>query len=56
MEEHLKANNVDLEVTKASLGVFLKMDPKAERFIGNDKANEMLRRDYRKPYVVPEKV
>ena len=56
MEEHLAANNVDLDVNRASLGVFLKMDPKTERFIGNDKANELLRRDYRKPYVVPEKV
>ena len=32
------------------------MDPKSERFLGNDAANEMLTRPYRKPYVVPEKV
>jgi hypothetical protein len=32
------------------------MDPKTEQFIGNAKANEMLTRQYRKPYVVPEKV
>ncbi len=56
MAEHLAANNVDLKETKASLGVFLKMDPKTERFIGNDQANAMLTRDYRKPYVVPDKV
>lgn len=56
MEEHLGRNNVDLTATKATLGVFLKMDPKTERFIGNDKANELLTREYRKPFVVPEKV
>ncbi len=54
MEEHLAANGVDLTKTKASLGAFLKMDPKAERFIDNPKANELLTRDYRKPFVVPE--
>jgi len=30
------------------------MDPKTERFIGNEKANALLTRDYRKPFVVPE--
>lgn len=55
-EEHLAANGVDLRINKATLGVFLKMDPKKERFIGNEKANELLTRDYRKPFVVPEKV
>ena len=56
MFEHLKANEVDLDVTQAALGVALVMDPKSERFVGNDKANAMLRREYRKPYVVPDKV
>jgi predicted dehydrogenase len=56
MFAHLKANEVDLDTTQAALGVALVMDPKSERFIGNDKANEMLTREYRKPYVVPEKV
>ena len=56
MFAHLKANDVDLDVNQATLGVALTMDPKAERFIGNDKANEMLTREYRKPYVVPDKV
>jgi hypothetical protein len=56
MQEHLAANGVDLSVNKASLGVFLKMNPKTERFVENDQANRMLTRDYRKPYVVPETV
>jgi predicted dehydrogenase len=56
MCEHLKMNDVDLESTKLTLGEFLKMKGKAEKFIGNDQANKMLTRDYRKPFVVPEKV
>lgn len=56
MEEHLAKNNVDLKLTKATMGVFLQMDPKTERFVGNDKANELLTRPYRAPFIVPEKV
>jgi len=56
MFEHLKANEVNLETTPATLGLALTMNPKTERFLGNDKANQMLTRQYRKPYVVPEKV
>jgi predicted dehydrogenase len=56
MQEHLAANGVDLNVNKVNLGVPLKMDPKTERFIGNAAASKLLTRDYRKPYVVPEKV
>ena len=56
MEEHLGRNNVDLKEAKATLGVFLKMDGKKERFIGNDKANQLLTREYRKTFVVPERV
>ena len=56
MEEHLAANNVDLKKTPATLGAVLKMDPKTERFIGNPEADQLLTRDYRKPFVVPAKV
>lgn len=38
------------------MGAFLTMDSKTERFTGNDKANQLLTRDYRKPFVVPDKV
>jgi hypothetical protein len=47
---------VDLRKTPAVLGDYLKMDGKAERFIGNRKANALLTRKYRKPFVVPERV
>jgi predicted dehydrogenase len=56
MAEHLEGNGVDLTKTKATLGAFLKMDPKKERFTNNKKANALLTREYRKPFVVPEKV
>ena len=56
MQEHLGANGVNLDKTPATLGVLLKMDPQTQRFIGNRKANSMLTRDYRKPFVVPENV
>jgi len=56
MEQHLAANNVELKKTPATLGALLKMDPQTERFIGNRKANKLLTRDYRKPFVVPDSV
>ena len=56
MLAHLEANNIDLVKTPLTMGVMLKMDPQTERFVNNDAANKMLTRDYRKPYVVPEKV
>lgn len=56
MFEHLAANGVDVSGTPVTLGVPLRMRPSSERFRGNDAANEMLTRPYRKPYVVPEKV
>jgi predicted dehydrogenase len=56
MEEHLAANGVDLKKTKATLGAFLKMNPKTETFLDNPRANALLTREYRKPFVVPDKV
>lgn len=56
MAEHLAANGLDLSAERATLGVPLRMDPKTERFAGNDAANALLTRAYRAPFVVPEKV
>ena len=56
MLSHLWENDVDINVDHLSLGVALTMDPKTERFLEHDQANEMLTRPYRKPYVVPESV
>ncbi|MHC4212967.1 MAG: hypothetical protein ACYSWP_06275 [Planctomycetota bacterium] len=38
------------------LGRSLEFDPKAQRIVGDDQANAMLRRKYREPFVVPDKV
>ncbi|HEY9172092.1 MAG TPA: Gfo/Idh/MocA family oxidoreductase [Verrucomicrobiae bacterium] len=56
MEIHLAANKVDLRQAPAVLGEYLKMNGKTERFSGNRKANALLTREYRKPFVVPERV
>jgi len=55
-EQHLAANNVKLDMNKATLGALLEMDGKAERFINNPKADALLTREYRKPFVVPSSV
>ncbi|MEO6788330.1 MAG: gfo/Idh/MocA family oxidoreductase, partial [Chthoniobacteraceae bacterium] len=54
MVEHLAKNGVDVAKDHLTLGEFLAMDGKAERFIGNADADKLLTRDYRKPYVVPD--
>jgi hypothetical protein len=56
MEEHLAANKVDLKKTPAKVGAVLTMDPQTELFIGNAAADQLLTREYRKPFVVPNKV
>lgn len=56
MVEHLRKNEIHLDVDQLTLGAGLTMDPKTERFTGNEAANKLLTRDYRKPYVVPEQV
>jgi hypothetical protein len=34
----------------------LQWDTKSGRFVNNPEANKLISREYRKPYVVPEKV
>lgn len=52
---HLKDNKIDLNTIKIGFGDMLKFDPETETFpdSGMDKANSMLTRDYRAPFVVP---
>ena len=56
MGEHLKENMVPLDGTTCHVGPRLAVDPKAERFVGNSAADAFLTREYRKPFVVPEKI
>jgi len=56
LNEHLGANGIDLTKDTATFGLPLTVDPKTERFTGPDAApaNALLRREYRKPFVVPQ--
>lgn len=55
-QEHLAANNLDVEKTEIFFGPQLAIE--GERFTGAlaDRANQQLSREYRAPFVVPEKV
>jgi hypothetical protein len=49
---------IGLDVAKGTyqLGPMLTFDPKTEKFVGSEQANQLLTRSYRKPFVVPEQV
>ncbi len=55
-EGHLSATLVHLANISYRLGRSLNFDPATEKIVGDDEASKMLRRKYRSPYVVPEKV
>ena len=54
--EYLRENGVDLDATPATLGPWVTLDAKQDRFVGDfaDAANKLSRREYRQPFVVPE--
>ncbi len=56
MIEHLRQNKIELDTTKFSLGRKLMIDPKTETFLNDKEASAMLTREYRKGFVVPDKV
>jgi hypothetical protein len=56
MFSHLRANEVDVDQPILTAGARLEMDPVAERFTNNSAANQLLRREDRQPFVVPEVV
>ena len=51
-----KSNYCNLVHNSNRLGRSLDFDPVKRRFIGDDEANAMLTREYRKPFVVPNEV
>ena len=55
-QAHLARHEIDLKLDRATLGVFLEMDPRTEQFRGNEAANARLTRPYRAPFLVPEVV
>lgn len=56
VRENLKAVNVDLTETTYTLGRTLEMNPKTEKFVGDEEANRLLTREYRQPFEVPQQV
>ena len=58
IRRNLRGVGVKLEGAACQLGRTLTLDPKTERFVGDgaDRANAFLRRSYRKPFLVPDKV
>jgi predicted dehydrogenase len=56
MEEHLRTNKLVLDDMKCRIGRKLTVDAESETFLGDDEANRMLTREYRAPFVVPDKV
>ena len=47
---------LDLSNSTYNLGPMLKFNPETEKFVGNAKADSLLTRDYREPFVVTESV
>jgi len=56
LKENLKAVDIDLTETTYTLGRVLEMNPKTEKFIGDEEANRLLTREYRQPFEVPKLV
>jgi len=57
MKEHLRTHtDMDLDKAEFCLGPWLEFDPEKEKFVGSAEADRLLTRDYREPFVVPERV
>src|SRR5205085_8472521 len=57
-EEHVKSNEVALTDKNLKVSSYLEIDPEKETFTGpsaTPEALKLLTREYRKPYVVPDK-
>jgi predicted dehydrogenase len=58
LKDHLAKNGYNVNQDKITLGANLTIDPGAERFTGDhaEAANKLLKREYRKPFEIPETV
>ncbi|MHC4997371.1 MAG: Gfo/Idh/MocA family protein [Planctomycetota bacterium] len=54
LADHLGKNGVDIKTPALALGPWLEMNVKTERFTNNKKANRLLHRRDRAPFIVPE--
>jgi len=57
-QQHAQQNDIDLQKTPAVLGPWLTIDSKSEQFVGDfaEPANQLQRREYRKPFAISEDV
>ena len=56
LEGHLSSALPQLANISYRVGRALQFDGKTERIVGDEEANQLLTRAYRKPYAVPDKV
>ena len=56
MAEHLKDSGIKFDGKNLRVGRKLDFDAKTEKFVNDKEANALLTRNYRKPFVVPDKV
>src|SRR5262249_33711930 len=56
MEAYLKERNIKLDEWKLTVGRKLTVDAKAETIVGDQDANKLLTRNYRKEFAVPDKM
>jgi hypothetical protein len=52
--EHLAVHEIDVDAKTVTLGPWLEIDRKNERFKNNERANRLVRGFYREPYTVPD--
>jgi hypothetical protein len=55
-EGHISAALVHLANASYRVGRTLHFDPATEKFVNDAEANKLITREYRKPFVVPERV
>lgn len=53
---HLSTTVCHLAKISCKLGRSVHFDPRTERFVNDAEANRFLKREYRKPYIIPEEV
>lgn len=56
LRENLETVGVKLDENACQLGRVLQFDPRTEKFLDDEQANQLLTRPYRAPFVVPEEV
>jgi predicted dehydrogenase len=54
MIAHLRANEIDVDQPTITGGAWLEMDPETEEFTNSPAASQLLRRDDRKPFAIPQ--